>query len=277
MDVAIDKIIVNSSPNEKIKDRNALCVQLGAMFGAILPNIISFIIFTDIYSRSIWNIFFLIGIIIIIPLPLITFLLKGDIDISEKNLDNSNKNVDSKAILIMCIFLFLLYSDKLFEYPLEPWILTKYGEENFSIFLLFLIVLIFINAIGTVMAGIISSKFDRKKILFSSICSTGILLLILPFTNMITFFIILGILQILAGFIVINIIAIMIEISQKKVIYYQIMSSSIILASVIFIPLGTYLTYLIPTEFIIITAGILTILSIIPIYFVDYNQQEKKK
>jgi len=75
-------------------------------------------------------------------------------------------------------------------------------------------------------------------------------LIIVPFTDIITFFILLGIIQILAGFIVINIIVLMIEYSQKKVVYFQIMATFVFVAYVIFIPLGTYLSAFIATELI---------------------------
>ncbi len=267
MDVAIDKIIVNYSPDEKSKDRNALLTQLGSMAGAIIPNVISYLIFRDIYSKSTWNLFFLIGILSILPLVFISFLLNVKID-TPKETENINENpIRLKAIILMCIFLFFAFADKLYEYPLEPWLLNKYGEENFSLFLLYLILIILINVISVITAGIISNKYDRRKIIIISSISSGIILLIIPFTDLITFFILFGVLQIFAGFILINLIALMIDLSKKRVLIYQVMSSFVILASVVFIPLGTYLSAYIATEMIIVSAGLLIIISAVPIYF----------
>jgi len=75
IDVAIDKFIVEFSPDEKTKDKNAALTQLGAIIGAIFPNIVAFLIFTDIYSMSIWNQFFLIGTLAILPLVFIGFII----------------------------------------------------------------------------------------------------------------------------------------------------------------------------------------------------------
>ena len=274
MDIVIDKLIIINSPDEKAKDRNVLCVQLGAMTGAICPILISYLIFTDIYSISIWNQFFLIGISLVIPLMFVSFLLKDNAEVKLETEVVNNKDINKKSIILMCVFLFLIYGDSLYQYPLEPWILDHYGEENFSLFLLYLVIIIFISALGVILAGLISNRYNRKKIIIISSISSGILLIIAPFMNFILFFIIFGIIQIFAGFLLINIIAIMIDLSRKKVVYYQTMAAFIILARIIFVPLGTYLSAIIPTEFIIVTSGILLILSIIPILFLEVKEKE---
>jgi hypothetical protein len=86
------------------------------------------------------------------------------------------------------------------------------------------------------------------------------------------FFILFGIMQIFSGIIVINLVSLMIHYSHKKVVYFQIIAIFAILASIIFIPLGTFLSTIIETELIIVIAGILKLLSIIPIFFLkDYE------
>lgn len=278
IDVAIDKTIVEHSPDEKTKDRNASITQLGAIIGAIFPNLIAFLIFTDISSISIWNQFFLIGILAIVPLVIIGFILKVNTPEFKEIKEDHEEDIDGKSIILIGIILFLYYGERIYEYPLEPWILEKFGEENLFLFLLFLLIIIIINALGVILAGITSNKFNRKKILTISSLIYGILLLIIaPFTDMITFFILFGIMQIFAGFMVINLISLMIEHSQNKVIYFPIMALFVFLAIVIFIPLGTYLSGFIATELIIVTAGILKILCIIPIYLMNIDKKEKDK
>lgn len=167
----------------------------------------------------------------------------------------------------MCLFIFLVYGDKLYEFPLEPWILEKFGEELFSFFVRLLIFIIFINLIGIIIAGFISNKFNRKKLLIYSSLSYGLISLLLPFVNAFWFFLLFTILQIIASFIILNMIRVMIQFAAKKVTYFQIMASFFIIARIIFIPLGTYLSTLIPTELIIIISGILITMSIIPLFF----------
>jgi len=269
IDTAIDKIIVSNSPDEKSKDRNALITQLGAIIGAIFPNVIFLIIFKDIYSIATWQLFYLIGILAIFPIIFMSFLLRKNTLIIEENINISESEINKKSIILISIILFLSYSHRIFEWTLEPWILSKYGEENFSLFLIFLIIIIIINAFGVILAGTISNRFSRKKIMILSSLSIGILFIIAPFTDMIMFFLILAIVQIFSGFIIINLISLMISTSHKKVVYYQVMATFAILASVIFIPLGTILSVIISTEIIIVIAGALRILCIIPICLLE--------
>lgn len=275
LDVVIDKIIVEFSPDEKTRDRNALFPQLGGILGAIIPNMIFYLIFTDLYSIPTWNLFFLIGVISIIPLILIVFLLKPTLD-TIKSAENITKDeVDIKLIVLMSIVVFLFYSERIYEYPMEPWILNKYGEQYFSLFILILIIIILINALGLIIAGLISNRFNRINILIISSVSYGILLIVAPFMDAITFFILFGIMQIFSGFLLINIISLMIEFSKKQVVYFQIMSAFAILASLIFIPLGTYMSSFIATEIIIVSAGIMKLLIIIPALLLKNNYQKK--
>ena len=63
----------------------------------------------------------------------------------------------------------------------------------------------------------------------------------------------------------------MIDISEKKVVIFQVMASFVILAKVIFIPIGTTLSVGITTELIIMIAGLFTAFSIVPLYFIEYE------
>lgn len=265
MKVAVDKIIVEISPDEKQKDRNALFMQLGGISGALFPNILFIIIFTDLHSLSTWNLFFLIGIFSVVPVIFVSFLLKIQSESINSIKDIDEVHVSKKKIILLGIILFLFYSERIYEYPAEPWILNKYGEEYFTLLAIFVAILIIINALGLVLAGTFSHKFDRINILIISSFGYGILLIIAPFTDMITFFILFGIMQIFSAFIVINLVALMIKFSENRVTRYQIMAAFAILSIVIFLPLGTFLSALIATEILIVFAGVLKLASIIPI------------
>lgn len=69
---------------------------------------------------------------------------------------------------------------------------------------------------------------------------------------------------------------IIIEESHYKVSRFQAMACFAILASVVLTPLGIYLTTLIITEFIIVVAGIMNLLAIIPSYYIVYRTKEKE-
>ncbi|MHA1658895.1 MAG: hypothetical protein ACTSUT_07210 [Promethearchaeota archaeon] len=274
-DVIIDKNLVQNSPNDKIKNKNALFLHLGSVFGAILPNIGFMLIVSDLQDLTTWSIFFFFGIFCLIPFIPIIFLLhfnkyQAINDYSNINLREIkfNKKYDKKTIkniILICVFLFFAYADKLFEYPLEPWVLEQL--DSAYLFSLFLIVLIVINAIGMVVATFFY-KYDKIKILTFSTVAIGVLLTISPFFGIVFFFVILSIIQILVGFFLINLISLMIDLSKGSVMLFQIMAAFLVLASVVFIPLGTLLSNFIPTEQIIFSAGIIITLSVIPIFFI---------
>jgi uncharacterized membrane protein YfcA len=67
--------------------------------------------------------------------------------------------------------------------------------------------------------------------------------------------------------IVVNVFALMIDYSKKKAVYFQLMATFYIVATAIFVPLGTYLSSKISTELIIVIAGVAKLISIVPILF----------
>jgi len=116
MKVAVDKIIIEISPDEKQKDRNALYMQLGGISGALFPNILFIIIFTDLHSLSTWNLFFLIGVLTVFPVIFITLSLNFQTKSLKKVENLTEKESQKKFIILMSIILFLFYSEKIFEY-----------------------------------------------------------------------------------------------------------------------------------------------------------------
>ena len=274
LDVAIDKFIVVQSPTKKLKEKNALCTNLGALSGSIFPSAMSLLMLSDVYSFELWNQFFLVGIITVAPLILIVFLLKVEGDIIPKKVTSvQGKSVPLKSVTFMCLFVFLAYADRLYEFPLEPWAITKLGSENMWLFSLFMVIFVAINATGLVIAGTISHKFNRKLLLIVATVIDGVLIIIAPFTNIIVFFILMAIVNFFAGFFIINMISMMIELSKSSVLIFQIISAFTIVSSVVFIPLGTFLSSFVPTEIIIAIAGALITLAIVPLIFIkDENK-----
>ncbi|TFF99386.1 MAG: hypothetical protein EU541_05045 [Promethearchaeota archaeon] len=274
VDVVIDKIIIEQSPDDKTKDRNIALTQLGAILGAIYPNIIFYILFTDLYSMTTWRLFFMIGIFSLSPVLFMGFLVnvKNNMPVNEEII--TEDAVDFSSIILLCVILFLFHGERIYEYPLEPWVLNKFGEQYFSLLVLLLIVLIIINALGVILGSIISNKLNRKLLLMISSAIYGMLLIIVPFTNFIWFFVFFAIMQIFSGIIVVNLGTLMIKYSKNKVTYFQFMALFGIMALVIFIPLGTYLSSIIATEIIIIIAGVFKLISIIPIYFLIIKNEK---
>ncbi|MGQ4873656.1 MAG: MFS transporter [Promethearchaeia archaeon] len=264
MDVVIDKSIVQSAENEREKSEGILIMLMGSFAGAFYGNIFALMVFTDFSSKTQWLSFFSIGISIIFPMIIISLLFK-DKRLSLEKFQNQNvkltDSINKKAILILCIFIFLAYSDKLYEYPLEPWFANKYAEGNTAIFIFYSLLMIMVNALSQIIAAAISDKFNRKKIVIYSCAGIGVCQIVAPFLSLTVFLLIVAVMQFLAAFALVNAYCLMITYSKKQVLPFQIISCFVVLAQVIFIPLGTYMSGIMATEYIIIIAGILSIAS----------------
>ena len=66
----------------------------------------------------------------------------------------------------------------------------------------------------------------------------------------------------------INLISLMIDTSKKQVLYYQIIAFFSILAKLIFVPLGDYLSLFIPVETIMFISGIPFVISTFVVYYI---------
>ncbi len=260
LDVIIDKVIINLSTDEDSKSKNILFTQLGALTGSVFVSVVYLIIMSDLYSIQVWSQFFLIGIISVIPIVFIMFLLKDNSMRNEKEskekikkLEKSDETItfsqkitnwvkNNPQILIMCLFLFLYSTNYLLEWTLEPWILDEFGEDGVSIYTLSFIILVLINAFSMVLASKKFQDLDRKKVIIISLIVDGSIYMIAPFTGLVGFIILIAITQFFAGFLSIYLITMVIDLSQEKGAYYQLMASFVVLAKVIFVPLGTYLS-----------------------------------
>jgi MFS family permease len=231
---------------------------MGSVLGAIIVPGLYMLVPT-------WYLFFLSATVLVFPLIIIVYFRSESVErqASQKNewkpaFESSN----IKHIALICGVAFLLYADQIYQWPLEPFVVSFIGEDLFS---LLLIGFIIINGIGIVIAGMISHKYDKKKVLLYNIILAGVLLLMAPFVNIWLFLGLYGVLQILGGFLIVNLISLMIDVSKKQVLIFQIIAASIALAKLVLVPLGTYLSGVLETEWIIFIAGVLFLLGVIPL------------
>ncbi|MFX1321870.1 MAG: hypothetical protein ACFFAQ_09510 [Promethearchaeota archaeon] len=267
--VGINKIMIIQSLDIKTKNKNALLIQLGAINGSLIP-IILFLINTNLSAN--WNQFFIFGILLTTPILIFVFLLKDEDANYKFNSGNNQefKNV-KKSIVLMCIFLFLACSDRLFSFSIKPWIAFKSSITFFSL-IWFVLTLIYVS--GNFCGGIILKRVNRKHVLIISTVLIGIILFFAPFIDFFIFLIFYGLYFFISGILLISLLSIMMELSQNKVFYYQLMALFSIAANVVFTPLGTYLFNHIDTEIIIMIAGILIMISTIPVCFIKENINE---
>lgn len=264
LDVIADKVLIKKSDSEQQKDRNVLWVRLGAVLGAVTTPILAMI-----FS---WSLIFVSCVILTVPTILIVAFI-GKPEYTKDTIPLSKETFSSdyslRNIVLLCVFAFLLYADMLYEYPLEPFLVDYLGEGIFSLLLLIFII---INAVGIVLAGLYSHKFDRKKLLIYNIIIVGVVLCLAPFSPFWLFVALYGILQIIGGFITVNLTSLMIDVSNEKVTIFQIIAAFIVLARVILIPLGTFLSSFLETEWIIFFAGGLFLLALIPLIMLNTNK-----
>ena len=127
---------------------------------------------------------------------------------------------------------------------------------------------------GNFCGGVILKRVNRKHVLIISTVLIGIILFFAPFIDFFLFLIFYGFYFFISGILLVNLLSVMMELSQNKVFYYQLMALFSIAANVVFIPLSTYLFNHIDTEIIIMIAGILIMISTIPICFIKENINE---
>jgi MFS family permease len=261
LDVIADKILIKKSDSEEQKDKNVLWVRLGAVLGAVTTPILALI-----FS---WSLIFISCVILTIPVIfIVAFFSKPEYtqDTIPLTKEAFSSKYSIRNIILLCLFAFLLYADMLYEYPLEPYLVDNLGEGVFSLLLLIFII---INAGGIVLAGLYSYRFDRKKLLTYNIIIVGVVLCLAPIAPFWLFVFLYGVLQIVSGFITVNLTSLMIDESKEKVTIFQIIAAFIVLARVILIPLGTYLSSFMDTRLIIFIAGGLFLLAIIPLILIE--------
>jgi len=268
IDVIIDKFILENSINESIKNKSAFYLQFGGIIGAIIPNVYYFFLMEDRTQITSWYLFFITGMITLIVFIPSVFLLKQN----GSNHENFEKiplkqvSINLRSIILMSFFIFFSYGTYLYEWVLEPWAVKKLGSD--AIFALFMIIFIIFQVFSLLIAQKYTIRFDKKQILIITSLLAGILICISPFMEIYIFFILMTIVQLISGFFLIAFISLMIDISRNKVLIFQIMAAFAILANLIFAPLGLNISVVISGEWIIMIAGLLQIIAVIPLFFI---------
>ncbi|MHA1242705.1 MAG: hypothetical protein ACTSQU_18260 [Promethearchaeota archaeon] len=217
----------------------------------------------------------------------------------ERNFISLGSNNTFNLILLFLSYL-LIWSDKLYQFPFSSWILNKFGVEGFNVYSLFYIVLILLNIAGWIIGQRISNKennrinkimaenrnkltienenqeeilysvkiSNRKRIIAITVGLYVVLTFLMAFSDFLFLMIIQGIIQVVAGVMMLNYTSLMMTISNNgkyKTFTFQCLKMAYALSCVIFIPLGTYFSAFIKIEMLFITVGFLAMLSVIPL------------
>ena len=169
---------------------------------------------------------------------------------------------------------FLIWGDKLLEYPFASWILTKYGESGFFNYSFLFFVFTYLYMGGWFISRRLINQYRSKMYLSISIALYALLMFSLVFSDLITFLSITAANKVISGVMMSQLTERNVDISKlnkNTALSYELIKSSNLLASFIFVPLGTLLSSYIPTEILVITVGFMALFSITPICFNKHN------
>lgn len=249
-------------------------MQIGGFIGTIIA--LGIPLFLNFSNSSAWNLYFMINIILISFLIPVSYLIQTNEPKETLPIESTeDEEIYILNIILVFLYIFLVYSDQLFQYPFEPWALDKYFGGSITLFSLFSIFLTIISLPGYIFALYFSDKIGKKRILIISSIVVAMMLMIGPFLEVMGFIIMVSIYLLMAGIILINLGAIMMKVSKGRVLYFQLIAVGIVLAKLIFVPLGTVLSEIIPTEFILFTSGALYLISIIPILLLKFDEKKE--
>jgi len=304
--VGVSKMIIDHSSSEGVKDGNLAAINISSNVGSFIPSIVFLFTVSDIFNVNQWNGFFFIGFLSSLPIILSTILLRETASKPEKNLEQHEKNTISLGgnntlnLILLFLSYLLIWSDKLYQFPFSSWILTRFGEDGFNIYSLLYIVLILLNIGGWIIGQRISNKennkinkimaenhkklnlksdnqdeilyafklSNRKRIIAITVGLYAVLTFLMAFSDFLFLMIFLGLIQIIAGVMMLNYTSLMIAISNNgkyKTFTFQCLKIAYAFSCVIFIPLGTYLSAFIQIEMLFITVGFLATISLIPL------------
>jgi len=304
--VGVSKMIIDLSSSESVKDSNLAAINISSNVGSFIPSVLFLFTVSDIFNVNQWNGFFFIGFLASLPIILSTILLRETIKKPEESREHCEKNIvslrgiNSLNLVLLFLSYLLIWSDKLYQFPFSSWILTRFGEEGFNIYSLLYIVLILLNIGGWIIGQRISNKennrinkimaeshnkldlksgkqddvlyafklSNRKRIISITIGLYAALTFLMAFSDFLFLMIIQGIIQVIAGVMMLNYTSLMMTISDNgryKTFTFQCLKIAYGFSCVIFIPLGTYFSAFIQIEMLFITVGFLAILSLIPL------------
>jgi MFS family permease len=281
LDVSTKSLIIDISPTKEKKKQAFYFITFGQSLGNALPLFLYLFIINDIYSINSWSILFISSYVILIPLiSIVPFIREKnhcksqfieDAEISDFNYSRDLLHPPNfkKVLVLLCIFIFLAFSDVIFVYPFFPFLLNKFGTIKFNIFNFLLTFYFLISIMSSTIGTFIIKRIKPKKIILTLIPIIGSLYILYTFVNFTLFILLYFIGCSLATITNLNISVYIMKFKKgNKSLYFHLIASFKNLSFFIFLPLGTLLSNFISTEYIIIIGAILLNFSIIPLIFI---------
>ncbi|MFW9952574.1 MAG: hypothetical protein ACFFKA_20835 [Candidatus Thorarchaeota archaeon] len=200
-------------------------------------------------------------------------------------------------MLLIYITGFLSSSDQIFSYPFSSWILADFGIINFRIFTTFYSCFQILTLLGYIIfQKLLNFKLKhlgntknssyrkeqdynlfRKRILIINTFSFSLLYLIFTAVDFLPFMACYCLFSLLAGIYNISLTSFSIDFSRRlknQSFFYLLLGTYFSLAQFTLKPLGILLTSSISVENLMIITSILTLISIIPLWYTKLPTQE---
>jgi len=279
LDVSTKSLVIDISPSNESRKRNLFFILVGEALGKFFPFLLYFFLINDVYSVNSWKTLISYSYLLLIPLlSILPFIKEFNQEKHDKINENSERLKISESddfeetpytkltLILLCVFVFFAFSDAIFGYSFFPFLLNKFGSENFNLFNFILIFYFLISIASSSVASFFIKRTEPKKIILFLIPVIGIIYMlytIVPFT----YFTILYFVGCSLGTITNINISIYIMKFKKgaKSVYFHLILSFRHLSIFIFLPLGTILSSFITSEYLIITGAILLNLSLLPL------------
>ena len=229
-------------------------------------------IIKNIYSLPQWELFFMIGWTLTLPLLFVVLLLRNYTIFSNKSSPNNNNDVENKkskmksqkkvfwfAIFIYIAF-FLASSDLIFLSLISSWVLTRYSEFSLRFFFNFYYVITICSLLGYYFASKIAKRISNISLFFVFCCFYLFFIVLLPFSNFPMFLAIqcgLAFAGYIANYLYVSIAQTISVNARYQTVVYQLLLMSQSIANIVFTPIGTSLSAFISVETLIFFSSIL--------------------
>ena len=261
-----------SVESPKIKHHMILIVNGARGVSFLLVSLFFDLIIKNIYSIPQWELFFLIGWMLTLPLLSIFLLLSNNNIFSNQSSENREKDIESKNIkkksqkrvfwfyTLLYIAFFLASSDLIFLSLVSSWVLTRYNESSLRIFLSLYYVISIFALFGYYFASKIAKRISNIVLLFIFCCLYLFFLVLLPFSNFPMFLVLqcgLAFVGYIANYMYVSIAQTVSVTTRYKTFVYQLLLTCQSIAYIIFSPVGTSLSASISVEMLIFISSIL--------------------
>ncbi len=261
-----------SVESPKIKHHMILIVNGAIGISFLVVSLVFDFIIKDVYSLPQWELFFMIGWLLTLPLLSIVLFLRNNTVFKKSELKNNKHDTKSEetnkkfhiGFLIFGVFLFISFflasSDLFFLSLVSSWVFTRYNESSLRFYFAFYYVITIFSLLGYLFASRIAKRISNIILLFVFCCFYLFYLVLLPFSNFPMFLVIqcgLAFTGYIANYMYVSIAQTISVNTRYKTFVYQILIMSQSIGNIVFTPIGTSLSAFISVETLIFLSSIL--------------------